>query len=193
MLDRMSQNSNWRQFDFSLENEVSSISLSPKKSLPVLQSPLYNWENIVMNEWNEASTKYWIVKRAEYFSDQMQNISRCCWKQKVQLPHHSNCSLLVSSWFASITTEVCVISPHKSLLEKPIMAQKQKNRQNFQKIANGNITWPALRRWLTFIWEDESKSSWDWRSRGEFIWREGFTQGQYRNVQTQKILSQNLH
>ena len=104
MFDRMSRNSNWRQFDFSLENEVSSISLSPKKSLPVLQSPLYKWENIVMNEGNEASTKYWIVKRAEYSSDQMQNISRCCWKQKVQLPHHSNCSLSFSRWFASITT-----------------------------------------------------------------------------------------
>ena len=38
-----------------------------------------------------------------------------------------------------------------------------------------NWTCPALRRRLTFICEDESKSFWDWRSRREFIWREGFT------------------
>ena len=49
------------------------------------------------------------------------------------------------------------------------------SKTNFQKIANGNWTCRAVRRRLTFICEDESKSFWDWRSRREFIWREGFT------------------
>ena len=120
----------------------------------------------------------------------MQNISRCCWKQKVQLPHHSNCSLSVSSWFASITTEVVSFPPTKlSLWNLHIMALKQKNKHKTFKKLPMNL----LRRRLTFIWEDESKRFWDWRSRREFIWREGFTLGQYWNVQTQKILSQNLH
>ena len=54
-------------------------------------------------------------------------------------------------------------------------SETKEQTQNCQKIANGNWTCRALRRKLTFICEDESKSFWDWRSRGEFIWREGFT------------------
>ena len=133
MLDRMSQNSNWRQFDFSLENEVSSISLSPKKSLPVLQSPLYNWENIVMNEWNEASTKYWILKKAKYFADQIQNISRCCWKMEGAFPPPFKLQFVSQQMVCEYYHWSCVIFPHKSLLVKPTYI-KQRTDKTFKKL-----------------------------------------------------------
>ena len=133
MLDRMSQNSNWRQFDFSLENEVSSISLSPKKSLPVLQSPLYNWENIVMNEMRPLpNIELWkrpniFLIKCRIYLGVVEN--RRCSSPTIQI------AVCQSADGLRVSPLKLCHCPHKSLLQKPIMALKQNNKhKTFKKL-----------------------------------------------------------
>ena len=83
----------------------------------------------------------------------------------------------------------CVISPHKSLLVKPIMAQKR----TFKKLPMvTELAVLFVEDWHLFA-KTKAKVFETGGQEGNLYEEKASLLGQYWNVQTQKILSQNLH